>query len=303
MKIYVNDQDYQTYLKDHLKSVTIVSLKSEADYLISGTFKEEDYHPDLKGVIIPYTGHDRIDIEAMKKHNLRLFNTTVHSKFVAEKAITLMFTLLGNMIPYHNQLKKGAWHHRNTKERTPWVSVFDLTIGIYGYGRIGQYIHEMLKPFNVNVVIINRNKSYPKACRLVNSLEELVDASDIVFIASPLNQATEGAFHSGILNHMQEKYLINVGRGKIVQEAALYEALSLGNIKGFASDVWWVYPKKEETVLPSNYPIHSFDNVVMSPHCGGFTTTSRKTMMKDVKETIEAIMNEDYRLALDLDTL
>ncbi|MFU8787323.1 MAG: NAD(P)-dependent oxidoreductase [Candidatus Izemoplasmataceae bacterium] len=304
MKIYVNDTDYQHFLHQALKDkITLVQNKHDAEYIISGSFKEDDYNPQLKGVIIPYTGHDRIDLNTLKNHDVKLFNTTVHSKFVAEKAVTLMFTLLGNMIHYHNELKKGSWNKRNTKERVPWVSVFDLNIGIYGYGRIGQWIHDMLKPFHTNIVVIDRKKDYPKDVLLVDSLEALVESSDVIFIAAPLNKYTEGAFNRDILNRMQDKYLINVGRGKIIHEDALFDSLNHGNLKGFASDVWWVYPSKEENTLPSNYPIHSFDNVVMSPHCGGFSTTSRKTMMKDVLKTIEMLLEENFSRALNIDTL
>ncbi|MFP4286298.1 MAG: NAD(P)-dependent oxidoreductase [Candidatus Izemoplasmataceae bacterium] len=293
MRVYSKDSDYIKAL-ELMENITPVSHKSEANIIVSGRFTKDDYHEDLKAVIVPYTGLDGIDIELLKKHKVMLFNTTVHSKFVAEKALTLLLSLLGNVINYHNDLKKGFWGHRNSKERTPWVSLFDKTIGIYGYGRIGQIFHELIKPFNPSVHILNRHKSYPDDVTLHETLESLAKSVEILVIATPLNESTYKSIHAGIIDHLQDGIIVNVGRGNVIDEEALYKALANNHLKGFASDVWFEYPKKNETLLPSIYPIHSFSNVVMTPHCGGFTTTSKDLMIKSVLNTIQKILNQDY---------
>jgi formate dehydrogenase len=293
MRIYTKEPSLIKRLED-VKHSVIVSDKKDAEIIISGRFKKEDYNPDLKAVIVPYTGVDGIDLDVLKTHDVMLFNTTVHSKFVAEKALALLLSLLGNVVNYHNDLKKGFWGNRNNKERIPWVSLFDLKVGIYGYGRIGQIFHEMIKPFNPSVHILNRKKAYPKSVILHDNLESLASAVDVLVIATPLNASTHKSVHEGIINALNGGYIVNVGRGSVIDEHALYHALASNHLKGFASDVWFEYPKKDETCLPSMYPIHSFSNVVMTPHCGGFTTTSKALMHASVVKTVESISKGDF---------
>ena len=303
MKVYVKDSVYQAYFKEHFpKNITLVNEKKDAEILVSGVFKESDMNSNLKGVIIPYTGYNMIDLEAMKKHNLMLFNTVIHSDYVAEKAMNLMHGLLGKTVLYHTRLKEGYWSYRTTPKRTPWVSAQRKNFGIYGYGRIGKKLHDFLKPFNGNVVVIDRGKKYP-GCKTVKDLEALVDESDIVFVTTPLNAHTKGAFDKNILKRFSDKYLINVGRGAVIDEKALYDALKNQTLRGFASDVWYQYPKDEEKTMPSHFPIESFDNVLLSPHCGGHTEHSHHEMMHDVLEKIIRIAQGDTSDKLILETL
>lgn len=303
MKIFTKDKETIKKLKILAHNITITDDKKHANIIISGQFNKEDYHTNLDAVIIPYTGHDGIDIETLKKHNVKLFNTTVHSKFVAEKAVQLALSLLGNVPNYHNNLKAGDWSKRMTKDRTPWVSIFNKHVGIYGYGRIGKYIHAMLTPFNVTVHVIDRGKDYHNVVK-EPSLESLMNQTDILFIAAPLTNHTKDAFNLSNIEYLKNQYVINVGRGPIFNEDALYQALKTKLLKGFASDVWYQYPTKETpTTYPSKHPIHTFENVVLSPHCGGHTTQSKSYMTDRVIEHIGNIVNNDYSDALDLTKL
>ncbi|MFW6319123.1 MAG: NAD(P)-dependent oxidoreductase, partial [Bacillota bacterium] len=194
MHIFTKDKDTIRKLKTLSNDITITDIKHNANIIISGQFKKEDYHDNLQAVIIPYTGHDGIDIKTLKRHNVKLFNTTVHSKFVAEKAMQLALSLLGNIPNYHNNLKEGDWSKRTSKDRIPWVSMFNKHIGIYGYGRIGKFIHDMVRPFNTVVHVIDRGKAYQDVIT-EPSLESLMNQSDILFIAAPLTNYTENAIN------------------------------------------------------------------------------------------------------------
>ena len=295
MKIYIETPYYKEYLLKHASfPMTLVESKKEAEVIVSGRFKETDYSKNLKAVIVPYTGLDGIDLAFIKKMHIPLFNTTDHSKFVSEKALQLILSLLGNVPLYHNNLKEGLWSQRTNEDRIPWVSLFDKKIGIYGYGRIGQILHRLLEPFHCEVSIIDRGKKYPNVV-YKDSLETLVSDVDIVVIATPLTPKTRGVFNQEILTLMKDKYLINVGRGPIIEEKALYEALNSQHLKGFASDVWYQYPSlKEPEIMPSKYPITAFNNVVLSPHCGGYTTQFSAVMIKNILRTLESVFKEDY---------
>lgn len=304
MKVHSVDKKLQTFLKENpIDGVTIVDDPFRCTYLISGRYNKKNYNQSLKGVIIPYTGHNGIDIEDLKSDNLMLFITPTRSKYVAEKAVTLMFALLGNVITYHELLKEGNWSSRNSDSRIPWISIEGQSIGFFGYGRIGRIIHKMLKGFNCDFYTINRDKEYPSDIIIVKDLMNLVKSSDIIIISSPLNQTTESLFDKQLLSLMKNKFLINVGRGKIVEEESLYDALKNNKLKGYASDVWYNYPKGKEVMLPSTYPIHEFDNVVMSNHSGGFTTKTNDEVDQDILKTLKKLKDRNFEDKLNLKDL
>ena len=303
MKLYVRDEDYRQAVRERFgDALRLVEDKRDAEIIITGHFAPEHAGDELKAVIIPYTGHDRIDLDALHARDAALFNTTVHSRYVAEKAVQLMHALLGNVVNYHNNLAHGDWSNRMNDHRVQWESAFNKRIGIYGYGRIGRIIHALLKPFSPEVFVIDRGKDYPEATAL-KTLHDVIDRSDIVFIAAPKTAATEGVFDRAALSRMQGKYLINVGRGPIVEEDALFWALKEDVLQGFASDVWYTYPIDDVPRYPSKHPIQTFPNVILSPHCAGMTPNAPAEMRQAALDHVEAVLNSDYREALDLDKL
>lgn len=299
MKLYLPTPYYQDYFKANASiNIEFVTEKSQAEVIISGTFTKADYHENLKAVIIPYTGLDQIDLELIEEYQIPLYNTTDHSKFVAEKALQLLLALLGNVANFHNRLMHGDWSHRNSDERIPWVSLFNRKIGIYGYGRIGKIFQELTTPFTKEFYVIDRGKEYLNTTP-VKDLETLVERSDIIIIAAPLTEETEGAFNKEILSLMKDKYLINVGRGPIIDEEALYNALRNQTIKGFASDVWYQYPTGSKVrKSPTKYPIDQFKNIIVSPHCGGYTTDFYSVMAEPLLNYIESIAKNDFSKAI-----
>ncbi len=304
MKVHAVNLKLQKFLIENpIDGVTIIDDPLRCTYLITGKYNQKNYNQNLKGVIIPYTGHNGIDIEDMKSDDLMLFVTPTRSKYVAEKAVSLMFALIGNVVTYHELLKEGNWSSRNSDKRVPWVSVQGKSIGLFGYGRIGRLIHKMLKGFNCEFYTIDRGKEYPSDITLVKNLTNLVQCSEIIIISSPLNQTTESLFGKQLLSRMKNKFLINVGRGKIIEEESLYEALKNNKLRGYASDVWYNYPRGKEVMLPSTYPIHEFNNVVMSNHSGGFTTNTNEEVNQDILKTLRKLKDEDFSDKLNLKDL
>jgi len=239
----------------------------------------------------------------MRDKELKLFIISVRSTYVAEKAVTLTLSLLGKTINYHNLLKTGNWSSRNSDKRSPWVSIQGLSVGLFGYGRIGESIHRMLKGFNCEFYTIDRKKEYPKDIFLVKNLTNLVQVSDIIIIAAPLNQTTEEIFNERLFSRMKSKYLINVSRGNIIDEKSLYNALKNSTLKGFASDVWYNYPKGKEKMLPSSYPLYELDNVVLSNHSGGFTTNTNNEVNEALIRLLIKLRDGDATEQLDLEKL
>jgi phosphoglycerate dehydrogenase-like enzyme len=304
MKVHAKHGTVQEFLKENpVEGIEVVDDPKRCNYLISGRYTHSDYNLNLRGVIIPYTGHNGIDLNALRNDDLNLFVTPTRSRYVAEKAVSLTLALLGNTINYHQLLKEGNWSSRNSDERLPWTSIQGLSVGLFGFGRIGKHIYKMLSGFDCEFYTIRRGKKHDEKIKQVKNLTNLVQMCDVIIIAAPLNDETKDMITKPILSKMKKKFLINVGRGKIVNEEDLYDALSNKKIKGYASDVWYNYPKNKEVMLPSSYPIHQFDNVVLSNHSGGYTYNTNKEVNEDLLKMLIKLRDENFEDKLDLENL
>ena len=161
----------------------------------------------------------------------------------------------------------------------------------------------MLQGFDCDFYTIDRDKEYPEDMCVVKNITNLVQVSDIVIIATPLNETTTNVFNERLLLRMKHKYLINIGRGKIVNEEALYYALKSNKLKGFASDVWYNYPSGNEVLHPSSYPLQDLPNVVLSNHSGGYTVNTNKEVNEDLIKILIELQKENYTDQLDLEKL
>jgi phosphoglycerate dehydrogenase-like enzyme len=153
------------------------------------------------------------------------------------------------------------------------------TLAVIGLGRIGGAVARAGAFFGMRVLAVTRT---PAAARpeetggaIVSGLETLhqvLAEADFVVMAVPQNDTTRGLIGPAEFAAMKRNaYLINVARGGIVDEAALYDALSTRTIAGAAIDVWYQYPAADEIRLPSAYPFHELDNILMTPHISGAT--------------------------------
>ena len=106
MKVFAIHEKIQSFLiSNPVEGVTVVNDAKKCHYLITGQFSSSHYSPLLKGVIIPYTGHNGIDLNVVREHDLKLFIISSRSRYVAEKAVTLTLSLMGNTINFHSLLK------------------------------------------------------------------------------------------------------------------------------------------------------------------------------------------------------
>lgn len=144
----------------------------------------------------------------------------------------------------------------------------DCTLGIFGLGGIGSAIARRASAFEMRVIAVDarRAEAPPEVTALLPSerLNEMLGASDFVVISAPETPETRGLFGSAAFQAMKNSaYLINIGRGKIVQLDALVEALRAGKIAGAGLDVFEIEP------LPANHPLWAMENVVITPHVAG----------------------------------
>lgn len=215
-------------------------------------------------------------------------NVYQHGESIAEHSFALLLSLFRRVIVYDRDLRQGHWN----RPRAPGGdtrSLKDKTLGSIGFGTIGQSLLRPAKGFGMRFIAIqasNPESPPPDGVAYLGGsadLSHLLEESDAVVVAVPLTDETRGLIGTNeLLKLGGEGVLINVSRGPVVDEAALYEALDSGTIAGAGIDTWYNYPATDEDQLPSSYPFHELDNVVMTPHVGGWderTADSRWTFI------------------------
>ena len=274
-----------------------LGVHSKVQTLISGEFNKNilKAFPNVEAVIVPYTGLNKLDLPLMYSKGIKVFNSTAHCHFVAERALALTLVVLGKIVLYDTNLKAGNWSKRTEADRISWTSLSGKKVAIYGYGLIGKEVHRLMKPFGIDVGILDYKDRRYKEVHVFKRLEELALWSDLFIIAAPLTDQTAGRINQAMFAALKDKAIINVARGGIINEDALFQALKDRTIKGFGSDVWFQYPSKtKKTIMPSKHPLESFENVVMTPHCGGFEETSLALRYTDVGQQLIKIAGKDY---------
>lgn len=262
-----------------------------ADAVVSGRLTKEEIEnsPKLKVIFVPFTGLNTFPLEVIKEKGIELSNTHANAPIVAEHAVALCMALLGRVVEFHDDLKQGRWN-RSIEDDDMWITLYNRKVGIAGFGSIGQCIAKLLKPFDCHIIGFKRKtdeKSSQYANEVTSDLNYLINNSEIIFVTLPLSESTTDIFSKEKLMNMKGKYLINVGRGRTVNEEGLYESLKQGILAGAALDVWYNYPgKKKEHVLPANKPFWELPNVVLSPHKSSHAIEAINAMIDDTCENI-----------------
>jgi len=249
--------------------------------------------PTLRAVIIPWAGVPEKTVATLREHpHLALHNIHYNAQQTAEMAVALLFAASKLIVPLDQKLRQGDWTPRYEPNRA--FLLHGKTALILGYGSIGQAIGRMLKGIGMTVLGTVRSRAHQSAyadeIHLQTALPTLLPRADILMIALPLTEETHGLLGEKELALLpDDALLINVGRGPIVDEGALYNALKSGKLGAAGLDVWWNYPKGEETRIntpPSNFPLPELDNVVFSPHRGGAVRERDETWATALAEMI-----------------
>jgi phosphoglycerate dehydrogenase-like enzyme len=265
------------------------------DAVICGRLSKEEIEnsPNLKAIIVHFTGLNNFPLEFIKQKGILIANTHAQAHVVAEHAIALALALMGRIIDFHWDLKKGIWN-RSIESNDMWISMYNKRVGIIGFGHIGQKIAMLLKPFNCRITGFKQNitnESLFPADELSNDLIKVIDENEVLFIALPSSEATKSIISKELLMKMDGKFLINVGRGDTVNEDGLYESLKQGILAGAALDVWFNYPgKKEGPVMPATKPFWELPNVVFSPHKSSHVQQAINEMIDETFENIRTFI-------------
>ncbi|MBI2217942.1 MAG: hypothetical protein HYU51_11640 [Candidatus Rokubacteria bacterium] len=275
----------------------IVRHLADADVLVTMAFTREMAVSAgrLALVQVPGASLDRIDQAALPA-GAWLANAYGHEVGIAEYVIGAVLALTRGFGRLDASLRHGVWESQwaiGVPAPAPWTELAGKTLGILGYGRIGQCVARRARAFDMAVCAIRRDVARSAGDELallggLDALDDVLRRSDVVVIALSLTDATRGLLGARELALMKPTaVLVNVARAEIVDEEALYRALVEQTIAGAALDVWYRYPSGPGPTLPARHPFHELPNVLMTPHVSGWTEGMLDARAKLIAENIE----------------
>ncbi|WHX16543.1 2-hydroxyacid dehydrogenase [Streptomyces malaysiensis subsp. malaysiensis] len=247
----------------------------------------------LRLVHVVGAGYDGIPLEALGP-DVIVANTHHHGKSIAEHVLMCVLMLSRRVLTADRELRAGRWRNVAVDSTLPFGDTLrGRRVGVIGFGETGREIGRLCQAVGLGVRAVRRDPSAPLPDDLrpdwvggTERLPDLLADSDIVVVTVPLSPATRGLIGPAELAAMgPHSLLVNVARGPVVQEEALYEALSAGTIAGAALDVWWSGPP----LAPSGLPFHTLPNVVMTPHNSGHTEETFAARAVDIAANINRL--------------
>ena len=246
------------------------------DVIVSG--RPGDVIPEqTQMIVVPWAGiPEGVLAHARSRPRLRVHNLHHNAPQVAELAVGLLFAAAKRILSYDQGIRKGDWSLRY--QPTEATLLWGKTALILGFGAIGRHAAMIFKGLGMHVIGMNRSGSGPETHQAdevlpITELASVLPRADVLLIALPLTEATRGLIDRQAIDLLPDgAYIINIGRGPIIDDWALYEALKAKKLGGAGLDVWWNYPQDEASrtnTLPADAPLQELDNVVMSPHRGG----------------------------------
>jgi len=250
----------------------------------------------LKAVVIPWAGIPEKTLELMHQFPDISLHNIHHNKInTAELGLGLLLSAAKFIIPFDRALRNNDWTPRYEEPNT--IRLQGKTVLILGFGAIGQTLGSYCLGLGMRVIAtkkhVNKGTYFQDVDIYPDSkLEELLPYADILLITLPLTHETNDLIGESELNSMpQGGILVNIGRGPIVNQYALYDALKNGHLRSAASDVWYNYPESRETINktpPADVPFNELINFVMSPHRGGMVEGVERQRAEALAELLNA---------------
>jgi phosphoglycerate dehydrogenase-like enzyme len=252
----------------------------DVDVYVGGRFtaRMAEAAEKLRLIHVAGAGTDRIDFAALPDGVL-VANTFHHERSIAEYVLSAAIMLRRDFIAQDRALRREVWAtsvYDDAIDQLPTLR--DARVGFVGFGHIGQRAWELLRVLGSEGAAVTGSGRVDAVAHGLSwagdtsRLDVLLSESDVVVLSAPLNEATEGMIGARQLRLIGSAgVLINVGRGPLVDEHALYEALHDGYLRAAAIDVWYRYPGPGGRSAPSAMPFGELSNVLMTPHSSGVT--------------------------------
>jgi phosphoglycerate dehydrogenase-like enzyme len=257
-----------------------IALPEEIHILVTG-FPERDQLiacSQLKALVIPFAGFPERTRQLMLDFpHIAVYNLHHNAAPTAEMALALLLAAAKFIVPIDRTFRAHDWSPRYAPN--PSITLEGKTALILGFGHIGQRVGRYCQALGMEVLAVRRQidreilpglraEVYPPTM-----LPELLPRAHVLIITLPFTPATDGIIGATEIALLPPgALLVNVGRGRIIDQAALYPALRNGALLAAGLDVWYNYPTEpdmRQNTPPADYPFSELDNVVMSPHRGG----------------------------------
>lgn len=253
-------------------------------------------NPALTTVIVPWAGVPKETLEVMREFpKIALHNLHYNSFNTAELGFSLLLAAAKLIVPIDQAMRKNDWDIGDKKHRV--LLLRGKTALILGFGGIGQALCTYCLGLGMKVIVIKR---YPEKTQTdldveifaTDKLHEILPEADVLLIALPLTPETKGLIGETELALMPAGgILVNIGRGPIVDQYALYDALTGGHLRAAASDVWYNYPKTRQArsnTPPADVPFCDLENFVLSPHRGELTEGVKQQLAESLSNLLNA---------------
>lgn len=251
-----------------------------------------DASPELETVIIPWAGLSKRTATALlERPQLRAHNLHHNASATAELAVGLLLAVAKSIPALDHELRGGDWGGRTQWHRS--LQLEGRTALVVGWGAIGQRVGRALRGIGMNVLGIRRSggRSEP-GVYASEALHDLLPRADALVLCVPATPETRGLIGERELALLPANaLLVNVARGAVVDEAALYRALESRQLFGAGLDVWYRYPGDGDdpsSFTPANVPLHELDNVVRSPHRGGHVSDTEHRRFSELAKLVNA---------------
>ncbi len=253
-------------------------VAADTDILVTNHWRPEyPPAPRVRLVQSVATGIELIDVAALPP-GIVICNAFGHETAIAEYVLMTMLVWSHRFREIEGEFRaRSSWRSSWVQSGVPHGEIFGSTVGIIGLGKVGREVARRAASFGCRVIAANRSARSPdggiERIYPLTELDQMLPACDFVVLCTALAPETEGLIDTPRLALMKRSaFLINIARGSVVDEDAIYAALRDGGIGGAALDVWWQYPDASEPERrPSRHPFHELPNILMTPHCSGWT--------------------------------
>ncbi len=247
--------------------------------------------PTLKYIALLSTGYNIVDCDCAKELGVPVSNIPSYStNAVAQLTFSLILEIT-NAVGLHSQsVKAGEWSACPDfcYWRTPLTELCGKTLGIVGFGQIGQAVADIAEAFKMNVIATSgheTDQSHRKSFRWVD-MDTLCRESDVISLHCPLTEKTTGLVNADFISKCRDgAIIINTSRGPVVDDFALAEALNRGKLRGAGLDVLTTEPPKADN------PLLSAENCFITPHIAWAGFETRERLMNILRENVNAYLN------------
>lgn len=246
--------------------------------------------PQLRGIAVMATGYDMVDVEAAREHQIHVQNVPAYSTdSVAQLVFAHLLNLVNRTADHARLVRSGRW--AKSPDWCFWdfpqIELAGLTMGIVGWGKTGRAVGRIAEAFGMHLLVTTRTVRSEESVRFVD-LPKLLSACDVVSLHCPLTEETRHLINAESLAHMKStSFLINTGRGPLVDSAALAAAIRTGRIAGAGIDVL------EQEPPPPDHPLTNLDECFVTPHIAWATNAARSRLMEILATNVDSLLQGD----------